>query len=63
MVKLTRLRDVRERAPMTQGELAQAAKVNRVTVARIEKGEVEPYPRTIRALALALRVEPTALYD
>lgn len=61
-MRLTRLREVRERAPMTQEELARAAGVRRQTVISLEKGYSEPHPRTTRALAKALRVEPAALY-
>ena len=39
MVKLTRLRTVRERVPYTQQELADLAGINRVTLVRIEKGQ------------------------
>lgn len=61
-MRLTRLREVRERAPLTQGELADKAGVRRQTVNSLEQGHTEPHPRTIRALAKALGVEPAALY-
>ena len=61
MVKLTRLRMVRERSALTQQELADLAGVSRVTVGRIESGEDEPFPRTTRKLARALRVKPADL--
>ena len=47
--------------PMTQEELAKAAGVNRVTIAKIEAGVVDPYPSTVRKLAVALGMEPREL--
>lgn len=55
------LRRLREAAPMTQGELAQAAGVGRITVARLEAGKGEARPSTIRALAKALGTTAAAL--
>ena len=63
MVKLTRLRTIRERVPLTQRELADLAGINRVTLVRIETGQEEPFPRTIRKLAKALKVNPADLMD
>lgn len=54
------LRAARQRALLTQAELAVAAKVSRATVARLEAGEVGRFV-TIRRLAKALRVEPAEL--
>jgi transcriptional regulator with XRE-family HTH domain len=62
VVKLTRLKALRERQALTQEELARKAGINRVTLARIETG-AEPYPATVRKLAEALGVEPAALMD
>jgi DNA-binding XRE family transcriptional regulator len=56
-----RLRMLRRRAVMTQRELAEASGVAQVTIAFIEAGRQEPRPRTIRKLARALAVKPTAL--
>ena len=61
MVRLTRLRALREQVPMTQEELASAAGLNRVTIAKIEAGTVEPYPSTVRKLADALGIEAREL--
>jgi transcriptional regulator with XRE-family HTH domain len=61
MVKLLRLRGVRERKALSQRELAERSGVNRVTIARIEAGLQEPHPRTTRRLAEALGVEPAEL--
>jgi len=63
MVKLTRLRAVRERAALTQRELAAKAGVTYVQISRIERGAAEPYPGTVRKLATALGVAPTDLME
>jgi len=42
MIKLPRLRAARERAALSQGELAKIAGVSRVTVVRIESGWTIP---------------------
>jgi transcriptional regulator with XRE-family HTH domain len=63
MVKLTRLKDVRQRKALTQQQLAERAGVNRVTIARIESGTDEPFPTTVRKVADALGVEPEELLE
>jgi transcriptional regulator with XRE-family HTH domain len=63
MVKLTRLKDVRQRKALTQQQLAEKAGVNRVTIARIETGKDEPFPTTLRKVADALGVEPEELLE
>jgi transcriptional regulator with XRE-family HTH domain len=63
MVKLTRLKDVRQRKALTQQQLADRAGVNRVTIARIEGGKDEPFPTTVRKVADALGVEPEDLSE
>ena len=62
VVKLTRLRAIRERKALTQDELADLAGVSRQTVVKIERG-LEPRPPTIRKLARALGVEPADLME
>jgi DNA-binding XRE family transcriptional regulator len=60
----TRLRAARERAVLSQLELAHAAKLSRQTIARLEAGDGgDPYPATIRKLARALGVRPQELMD
>lgn len=54
------LRTARQRALLTQTELAAAAKVSRATVARMEAGEVARFV-TIRRIAKALRIESAEL--
>jgi DNA-binding XRE family transcriptional regulator len=63
VVRLPRLRYVRERAALTQAELAEMAGVSRATVIAIEAGTTDPVPRTIRALARALKVQPSDLME
>src|SRR5688572_13490324 len=61
MAQLTRLKLIRQRKALTQQQLADKAKVNRVTVARLEGGHDEPFPTTVRKLADALDVQPEEL--
>jgi DNA-binding XRE family transcriptional regulator len=61
--KLVRLRGLRERAAMTQIDLAVAARVGRSTIIRLEKGEPNPLPSTLRKVARALKVKPAALWE
>lgn len=49
------LRAARERAGLTQAELARRAGVAPNTVARLERGEMEPRPATKAVLDSALR--------
>jgi transcriptional regulator with XRE-family HTH domain len=63
VVKLARLKRARERAALSQAELARKAGVSRVTVARVEALLDEPQPRTVRKLAQALGVAPADLMD
>lgn len=63
MVKLARLKRLRERKALTQEQLAKKAGVNRATIARLEGGTDEPFPTTVRKLADALRVEPEELME
>ena len=52
---------VRERALLTQQELADRAGIGLTTLNRIENDHAEPQFRTIRNLAKALGVDPAAL--
>lgn len=58
--RLPNLMLLRERHSLSQAELARAAGVGRATVARIENGAPARWA-TIRVLAAALNVEPSAL--
>jgi putative molybdopterin biosynthesis protein len=60
-MKLTRLRERRERALLTQRELAKKANISRAALVAIETGQADPRPTTIRRLAEALNCEPNDL--
>jgi DNA-binding XRE family transcriptional regulator len=62
VVKLTRLRLMRERAALSQRDLARAAGVAEATIRNVEHGD-DPRPSTIRKLAAALGVRPSDLMD
>ena len=55
------LKEVRTRRLLTQVQLAEKSGVNQVTIARIERNQVDPRFSTMRRLAKALDVDPTAL--
>jgi transcriptional regulator with XRE-family HTH domain len=57
----TQLRTARQRALLTQEELAARAKVQPLTISRIETDKVEPRYSTIRKVAKALSVDPSEL--
>jgi len=63
MVKLARLKLIRERKALTQQQLAGKARVSRVTIMRLEHGSGKPFPTTVRKLADALGVEPEDLME
>src|SRR5690606_7169086 len=50
-----RLRHLRERAGLSQEELAERAELSATAISVLERGERKrPYPRTVRSLAAAL---------
>jgi transcriptional regulator with XRE-family HTH domain len=53
----TQVKKVRERALLTQEELAERAGIGAATLNRIERDRVEPHFRTIRKIAKALGVD------
>ncbi len=59
-MELTRLVQWRQRAALTQRELASMARVTQMTVWRAEHGK-DVRPTTIRKLAKALKVKPAEL--
>ena len=63
MPRLIRLRELRLRAAMTQLELAERAGIARTTIIRLEQGDPNVLPTTLRKLARALRVKPTDLWE
>src|SRR5215204_504068 len=58
---LAQLRAVRERYPLTQGELAEKAGLTRGTIGALERGTAQARPSTARRLAQALGVAPAEL--
>jgi transcriptional regulator with XRE-family HTH domain len=60
---IPRLRTLRERAALTQRELGQRAGITQASIQKIETGQQEPHPTTIRKLARALRVKPAELMN
>jgi transcriptional regulator with XRE-family HTH domain len=56
-----RVRKARKQALLTQGELAALAGVGITTIVRVERGQVDPHPHTVKLLARALGVPPSAL--
>jgi transcriptional regulator with XRE-family HTH domain len=62
--QLTRLRDLRLRAALTQAELADRAGLARTTIVRLEAGAPTARPPTLRLLQRALGLkQPTDLYE
>lgn len=59
--RLTRLRELRLRAALTQTELAERAGVARTTIVRLEAGDPNVLPPTLRKIARALHVRPRDL--
>ena len=60
-IPLPGLRAARQKAGLTQDELAKIADVGRGTVHRLETLKRGGYPRTLRKLATALGVAPAQL--
>jgi DNA-binding XRE family transcriptional regulator len=59
----SRLRELRDKASLSQEELAELAGVSRTTIAELELGKRTPHPKTRRKLAVALGVAPSELMD
>lgn len=58
---MSHLRGFRQRAVMSQEQLAQKSGVARDTISKLEMGHRKAYPTTIRKLAAGLEVEPQML--
>lgn len=58
---LSHLRDFRQRAVLSQEQLAKKSGVARDTISKLESGHRQAYPTTIRKLAAGLEIEPQML--
>jgi transcriptional regulator with XRE-family HTH domain len=58
---LPHLRGLRQRAVLSQEQLAEKSGVARDTISKLETGRRKAYPTTIRKLAASLEVEPQML--
>ena len=58
---LPHLRGLRQRAVLSQEQLAERSGVARDTISKLETGRRRAYPATIRKLAAGLEVEPRLL--
>ena len=58
---LANLKELRVRAALSQRDLAKLAGVAHTTVVRLEGGDPNVLPSTLRKLAKALHVKPTEL--
>lgn len=58
---LPHLRNFRQRAVLSQDQLAEKCGVARDTISKLENGQRRAYPSTIRKLATGLEVEPGLL--
>lgn len=58
-----RIREIREKKGWTQDDLATAADMNRVTIAKYEAGRIEPKSRSLQKLAAALEINANLLID
>ena len=59
--EMATLRQLREKAVLTQAELARLADVTPSTVSDLEANKRKARPSTVRRLAKALRVKPSAI--
>jgi transcriptional regulator with XRE-family HTH domain len=56
-----RLRELRQRRYLSQRDLAKASGLSPTTIANLEGGQGAVLPRTVRALARALDIDPDYL--
>jgi transcriptional regulator with XRE-family HTH domain len=59
-VHVPRLREQRLKRALSQQELAKLSGISRTTIIKLEAGR-DAWPQTVRKLARALRVDPSAL--
>ncbi len=60
-MELPHLRGLRQRAVLSQEQLAERSGVARDTISKLETGQRRAYPVTVRKLAAGLEVEPQLL--
>ncbi len=60
-MELPHLRGLRQRAVLSQQQLAERSGVARDTISKLETGRRKAYPTTVRKLAAGLEVEPQLL--
>jgi transcriptional regulator with XRE-family HTH domain len=63
MQTTSKLRELRDRASLSQEDLAKVSDVSRATIADLERGKRPARPSTRRKLASALGVQPHELGD
>ena len=61
-MELPHLRGLRQRAVLSQEQLAERSGVARDTISKLETGQRRAYPTTVRKLAAGLEVEPGLLF-
>lgn len=57
-----RVREIREKAGMSQVELARWARIASTNISSIERGRLAAWPKARKALAKALKVPETELF-
>ena len=62
MPTVPNLRKLRIEAALSQRELAEASGVTQGTISRLEQGDTNVQPSTLRKLAAALGVKPKELF-
>lgn len=60
---VSNLKEIRKAKGMTQAQLAKAAKIHRITIAKYEAGRVDPTLYSAEKLASALGVTVDELID
>ena len=60
-MEIPHLRGLRQRAVLSQEQLAERSGVARDTISKLETGQRRAYPVTVRKLAAGLEVEPQLL--
>jgi transcriptional regulator with XRE-family HTH domain len=60
-IDVNKLKELREKRALSMRELAERAGLRHNTIYRIEHGQKNVMPRTVRKLAAALDVEPAKL--